>query len=293
MFNFPEVKDKRIFIGYLEGILSLIGNTILFGLKLWVGLKTNSLAIVADAWHSLSDSLTSLIVILGFKISSIPADKKHPFGHGRAEIISSIIIGTLLAIVGVHFLTGSIEKLNNRELANYGSIAIVVMIISVILKESMAQFSIYFGKKFKSNSLIADGWHHRSDSISSVLILIGIIFCKDYWWIDGVLGILVSIFIFYATYRIMNESISILLGEKPEEELRASLEDIVNTHLGFDAKLHHLHIHNYGNHSELTFHIYLDPSLTLVEAHDIADELENIIKEKTNYIATIHVEPSV
>ena len=95
--------DKNIMLGYIEGGISLLVNTLLFGLKYWVGLQTGSVAILADAWHTLSDSLTSLVVILGFKISSTPPDRKHPFGHGRAEVISSIIIGTLLAIVGFEF----------------------------------------------------------------------------------------------------------------------------------------------------------------------------------------------
>jgi cation diffusion facilitator family transporter len=102
-------KKYKTSIGYLEGTISIILNTLLFGLKYWVGIKTFSIAIIADAWHTLSDSLTSLVVIIGFKVSSKPADKKHPFGHGRAEIISSVIIGTMLAIVGFNFLIASIN----------------------------------------------------------------------------------------------------------------------------------------------------------------------------------------
>jgi cation diffusion facilitator family transporter len=289
-----EFSQKKItFIGYLEGILSLFINVILFIIKYWAGIKTASLAIIADAWHSLSDSFTSIIVIFGFRLSSKPADKKHPFGHGRAELISSIIIGTLLAVVGVHFFIESIEKLKLHESAKYGNLALIIMAISIILKEGMAQFAIRYGKMLDSKSLIADGWHHRSDSISSVLILIGILFGSEYWWIDGVLGIIVSLFIFFATYKILKESVSSLLGEEPEEKIKAQLEELINKNLDFDVKLHHLHLHHYGNHKELTFHIYLDPEMNLLKAHDITDMLEDLIRENMNIEATIHVEPAI
>ncbi len=119
-------KKYKTSIGYLEGTVSIIVNTLLFGLKYWVGIKTFSIAIIADAWHTLSDSLTSLVVIIGFKVSSKPADKKHPFGHGQAEIISSVIIGTLLALVGISFLIASIQKFINHQSASYGNLAIAV-----------------------------------------------------------------------------------------------------------------------------------------------------------------------
>ena len=152
-----KITDKyRISIGYLEGFISTILNILLFGLKYWVGIQTFSVAIVADAWHTLSDSLTSVIVIIGFKVSSKPADKEHPFGHGRAELISSVIIGTLLIIVGFNFLVESIHRFINYQSANYQNLAVIMFIISTIIKEGLAQFSIRAGKKINSYSLIAD-----------------------------------------------------------------------------------------------------------------------------------------
>lgn len=193
-------KKYKTFIGYLEGTISIALNTLLFGLKFWVGTKTFSIAIIADAWHTLSDSLTSLVVIIGFKVSSKPADKKHPYGHGRAEIISSVIIGTMLAIVGFNFLIASIQRFINQQSASYGNLAIIVFIISVIVKEGLAQFSIRAGKKINSQSLIADGWHHRSDALVSLMVLVGIFMGGYFWWVDSIMGIIVSLAIFYTTY---------------------------------------------------------------------------------------------
>ena len=284
-------KQYKTFIGYLEGTISIILNTFLFGLKYWVGIKTFSIAIIADAWHTLSDSLTSLVVIIGFKVSSKPADKKHPYGHGQAEIISSAIIGTLLAIVGFNFLIASIQRFINHQSASYGNLAIIVFIISVIIKEGLAQFSIRAGKKINSQSLIADGWHHRSDALVSLLVLVGIFMGSYFWWVDSIMGMIVSLVIFYTTFIILKESISTLIGEEPSEDLEAEIRKIVTNSVSHDVKLHHLHSHKYGDNRELTFHIRLPADTRLEEVHGISEELEKKIKEEMNIETTIHVEP--
>ena len=284
-------KKYKNFIGYLEGTISIILNTLLFGLKYWVGIKTFSIAIIADAWHTLSDSLTSLVVIIGFKVSSKPADKKHPYGHGQAEIISSAIIGTLLAIVGFNFLIASIQRFINHQSASHGNLAIIVFIISVIIKEGLAQFSIRAGKKINSQSLIADGWHHRSDALVSLLVLVGIFMGSYFWWVDSIMGMIVSLVIFYTTFIILKESISTLIGEEPSEDLEAEIRKIVTNSVSHDVKLHHLHSHKYGDNRELTFHIRLPADTRLEEVHGISEELEKKIKEEMNIETTIHVEP--
>jgi len=284
-------KQYKTFIGYLEGTISIILNTFLFGLKYWVGIKTFSIAIIADAWHTLSDSLTSLVVIIGFKVSSKPADKKHPYGHGQAEIISSVIIGTLLTIVGFNFLIASIQRFINHQSASYGNLAIIVFIISVIVKEGLAQFSIRAGKKINSQSLIADGWHHRSDALVSFLVLVGIFMGSYLWWVDSIMGMIVSLVIFYTTFIILKESISTLIGEEPSEDLEAEIRKIVTNSVSHDVKLHHLHSHKYGDNRELTFHIRLPADTRLEEVHGISEELEKKIKEEMNIETTIHVEP--
>jgi len=287
-----KITDKyRISIGYLEGFISTIINILLFGLKYWVGIQTFSVAIIADAWHTLSDSLTSVIVIIGFKISSKPADKEHPFGHGRAELISSVIIGTLLIIVGFNFLVESIHRFINYQSANYQNLAVIMFIISTIIKEGLAQFSIRAGKKINSYSLIADGWHHRSDAIVSFLILIGIFLGEYFWWVDSIMGIVVSLLIFYTAYNISKNAISALIGEKPDENLISEIRKIANYNISRDVKLHHFHIHTYGNTKELTFHIRLPGDMRLKEAHQITTNLEEKIKEKMDIETTIHIEP--
>lgn len=289
----PISKEYKIFLGYLEGIISVILNTLLFGLKYWVGVKTFSIAIIADAWHTFSDTLTSIVVIIGFKITSKPADKEHPFGHGQAEIISSVIIGTMLAIVGFKFLIASIQRFQNQQSAVYNTLAVIVFVISVIVKEGLAQFSIRAGKKIDARSLIADGWHHRSDALVSLMVLAGIFVGKYFWWVDSVMGITVSLVIFYTTYIILGESISILIGKEPSKDFKKEIEKIVADNISQDVLLHHLHCHMYGDNKELTFHIKLPAEMKLIEAHSISEKLENKIREKMNIETTIHLEPTI
>jgi cation diffusion facilitator family transporter len=133
--------------GYIEGFVSILVNTGLFGLKLWAGTVSGSIALTADVWHTLSDSLSSIIVIFGIKLSSRKPDKEHPFGHGRWEQIAAIFIGFLLALIAYDFLKDSILQFKTKESANFGMLAIVVTIISIVVKEGLAQYAFYICKK--------------------------------------------------------------------------------------------------------------------------------------------------
>ncbi len=192
---------------------------------------------------------------------------------------------------GVNFGIEAVQKLIDSQKVEFGTFAIVATVISIILKELMARYSIFAGKKTGSASLKADGWHHRSDAISSVVILVGIFLGDLFWWIDGVLGFIVSIFILYTAYDISKESVSFLLGEQYDRDLEDKLGKIcLESGLG-DVELHHIHLHHYGKHQELTCHIKLDRNMLLHEAHSVATQLEVKIKEQLGIVATIHTEP--
>ena len=209
----------KVRAGYLEGIISVIVNSVLFALKFWAGIVTGSIALTADAWHTLSDSLSSIIVIAAVKLSSKKPDSEHPFGHGRWEQIAALFIAFLLGIIAFDFLRDSIIQLKSHESIEFGTIAIVVTIISIIAKEALAQYAFYIYRKTNNVSIKADGWHHRTDALSSIIVLIGILFASRFWWIDSVLGVMISFMLFYATYQIAKEAINKLLGEKPSPEL--------------------------------------------------------------------------
>jgi cation diffusion facilitator family transporter len=273
------------------GWISILVNVVLFGFKYWAGIASDSVAIIADAWHTLSDSITSIVVILGIWYSLKPADREHPFGHGRAEVLAAVIVGVLLVVIGFEFLTESLQKLRKGESAAYGTLAIAVTAASVVVKEALAQYARFAGKRADSKALKADAWHHRSDAISSLVILVGIFLNRAAWWIDGVLGIVVSFLIFLAAYDILRDTFSSLLGEKPDPQTVEQVTEICRQNLDKDAFPHHFHIHRYGDHAEMTLHVKFRKDITLEAAHNLASHVEGLIRDQLGIEATIHMEP--
>ncbi len=274
----------------IEGWVSISANTVLFFLKLWVGLITGSVALTADAYHTLTDSISSGIVIFSGWLSRKPADDDHPFGHGRSDLVCSVIIGVLLALIGFEFILKSVEQIQSGASVDYGWPAIIVTIVSIVVKELMAQFAFWTGRISDNPILKADGWHHRTDALSSAVILVGILCASFADWIDGALGILVSLMIFYASYEILRDSVSRLIGERPDSRLMGKINSIISD-LDVDVQPHHFHLHRYGDHIELTFHVTMDADLTLKRAHDQAHRIERALREQLGIEATIHMEP--
>ncbi|MEO0293873.1 MAG: cation diffusion facilitator family transporter [candidate division WOR-3 bacterium] len=282
--------DERL--GFIEGWVSIVVNILLFALKLWVGVAMKSIAMTADAWHTLSDTFTSFVVILGFWISGKPADEEHPFGHGRAEIIAAIIIGVLLGVVGINFLVESGKRfVHHISIPTFKIFAVIIFGISMVLKEALSRFAFWVGRRIKAESVIADGWHHRSDAIASGLILIGVFLGKYLWWIDSVLGIGVSFLILYAGYDIVRIASNKILGEAPDEEVKEKIHRIISKNAPAVMNIHHIHIHRYGNHTELTVHIRLPGNMNVFDSHSITKEIENKLREELRCEATLHVEP--
>lgn len=283
-----SAKDKYI---AREGWFSIFGNVFLFGLKYWAGVTTGSLALIADAWHTLSDSVSSVIVLIGGKISSKPADDDHPFGHGRAEHIAAIIIGVLLAIIAFDFMVGAVQKFAGQEQTKFGIFAWVATIVSILVKEGMAQYAFFAYRKTDSTILKADGWHHRTDALSSVVILVGIAVSRHFWWTDAVLSFIVALMIGWTSYKILAKEMTSLLGESPSDEMLISIRETTQKAFAEPLHLHHIHLHEYGNHTELICHIKLPPQMPLEEAHEICTKVENVIWEEFGFISTVHPEP--
>ena len=282
-----EKKSKYMII---EGIVSVVVNILLFAFKYAVGIFSGSLSIIADAWHSLSDSISSIIVIIGGIFSKKPADKEHPFGHGRIELITSFIVGIMLIFIGYTFFAEAIKNLLSKRTANFNKAAIIAMIVSIIIKEILAQYSFWAYRKSGAKSLYADAWHHRSDSITSIIILIGILIGKNFWQSDAILSVLVSIVIFIAALDVIKSSVQPLIGEYPSEEIINKIKNIADELKLNCESLHHFHIHIYGSHAEITFHIRFPKDMTVFEAHNMATIFENAIREKLSIEATIHIE---
>jgi cation diffusion facilitator family transporter len=274
---------------HLVGWVSIFGNTLLFVAKLWVGLITGSVALTADAWHTLTDSVSSLIVLFSAWLSNKPADDEHPFGHGRIDLICAVIVGVILAMISLEFFIRAISQLRDRVGVEYGTAAVIVTISSIIIKEAMAQFGFWAARRTGSSLLRADGWHHRSDALSSLVILGGIFVSPLFWWVDGALGIVVAGFILYGAYEILRDGINRLLGEQPDRKLLAEVRRIVLAQQA-DLTPHHFHCHRYGDHRELTFHINFDGDTPLRQAHELAERIESALRDELGIEATIHMD---
>jgi len=273
------------------GWISIFANTILFAGKYLAGIWTDSVALIADSWHTLSDSVSSVALLIGIWVSRKPADNKHPFGHGRMELVVTLFIGFLLGIVALNFFKESYESFQKGEVVEYSTFAIIITIVSIVIKEALAQYSLWAGKKADSSAVKADAWHHRSDAITSVVILIGIFLAPYIWWIDIALGVIVSGFILYTAYEIVWEAISGVIGEDADEEICNNIKEICNRVIDRDAQVHHIHLHNYGVHKEITFHIILPNKMYIEDGHTITEKMSEIIRAELDIEATIHIDP--
>lgn len=273
------------------GWVSILVNAVLFVVKYWAGIVSGSMALIADAWDTLTDCFSSFIVVLGGKLAGKPADKEHPFGHGRMEHIAAIVIGVLLAILTFNFMVNAYEKFISRESVNFGVFAIAVTVASIVSKELLAQYGFWAYRKTGSSVLKADAWNHRGDSLSSLVILVGIFLGKYFWWIDSVLTVIVAFMIARASYEILSKEIKALLGEEVDPELIKKITSEVTILLQRNVHIHHFHLHKYGSHQELSCHIKLPAQMSLEEVHTICTRIEEMIKLRFEMIATIHPEP--
>lgn len=290
IFSGKEVERKAI--GYLEGWISIIGNIILFIFKFLSGIYLNSISLIADAFHSLSDVLTSIVVILGFKLGGKPADSKHPFGHGRIEQIATLIIAFMLLIISYDLGRSSFERIIKPQRVSFNVLITVLMFISALFKEWMARFSIFLGEKINSSTLIADAWHHRSDAFASGLVAIGLIIINfGVYRIDGIMGLIVSLLLLWVSVDLIKNSSSFLIGEAPTQDIINKLKNIIFSIPGV-LDYHDISIHDYQSNKIITLHIVVDNNISAKDAHEIALKVQDSIKENIQGSQVIvHIDP--
>lgn len=283
------MKKKRA--GYLEGVVAIVVNVSLFFLKLWAGIVSGSVALMADAWHTLTDSVSSLIVLVGAHLSAKKPDKKYPFGYGRWEQVASVFIAVILALVAFDFLLKAVEGFQQKREASFGVLAITVTVVSILAKEGLARYAFYLSRRSGNLMVKADAWHHRSDALSSILILLGIALSPFFWWIDSLLAAVIAMFLFYAVFTILKESVNAMIGKKPSPELHESVCQIIRETAEDALSPHDFLLHEYGSHRELTFHIQFHGEDSITCAHDKATCIEERILDELDIYATIHLEP--
>lgn len=284
--------DKVRKYGYFAGSLSTAVNLVLFAVKLVFGIMLNSVALIADAVHSLSDVATSVIILIGFRISAKPPDRKHPFGHGRAEPIVSLIIACALVVVGYEFLLRGVDRIHEPQPIEFNWLVVAFLFLSIVIKEMLFSIAYTMGQRIGASSLKADAWHHRSDGLSTLLVIIGFFFYRlGIFYVDGILCIVIALFIVFTGIMLMRDAASYLMGEAPPP---AFIQAIRNAALECDGvtDIHHIHVHNYGDKTEITVHIRLKPDTHLDRAHEKATEVESCIRQRViGAEVTVHVEP--
>ncbi|NLB53926.1 MAG: cation transporter [Syntrophomonadaceae bacterium] len=282
----PEQRQK---IAYLEAFVSIIINIILAVIKAIFGLMLNSISLIADAVHTASDVLTSVVVILGFKLSAAPPDEKHPHGHGRIEFIASLIISLMLIGVGIKFGINSYHRYLENTPVKGSYLVVAVMIAAALIKEWMSRLSIDMGNRISSSALIADAWHHRTDAIASLLVALAILASQfGYYRVDAVLGFAVSALIIWTGIEIFNDSTSKLIGESDDTQI----EKINNLALGvFGVKsCHDIAVHDYGANKVVSLHIEVQGTMMLYQAHEIAQQVEETINREMYALTTVHLD---
>jgi cation diffusion facilitator family transporter len=247
--------------------------------KFAVGILGNSRALVADAIHSLSDLITDFAILIGSRYWSRPPDEDHPYGHRRIETLVSIAIGMVLASVGVGLALEAVEALRSQKSSSPAPIAAAVALVSVIVKECLYRYTLKIGRRIKSSATIANAWHHRSDAISSIPVLVAIsasYFFPNLFFLDAVGAILVSIFILQAAFHIAKPGISEITDKGASREIETELQSLARSVLEV-RNVHELRTRYSGGSLYVDLHLVLSPKITLQKAHSIGNEVRDLI----------------
>ncbi len=290
----PDASQSRAKIGRLSGAVGIICNILLFAAKLIIGILSGSVAITADAMNNLSDASSSVITLLGFKLSEKPADADHPYGHARFEYLSGLAVAALIIVIGFELAKSSVEKIIAPTPVLFSVPLVAVLIFSILVKLWLALFNRTLGKHIGSTALLATSADSRNDVIATAAVLAAaVIEAVTSWRVDGYIGLAVALFILYSGAMLARDTISPLLGEAASPELRQLIIDTVRTHpmvLGY----HDLMVHDYGPGQRFaSLHVEMDQEEDPMVCHDIIDDLERECLEKHNVHLVIHYDPVV
>lgn len=292
--NYETIEDEKTRNAYiyLGSIVGIICNLILSIIKITVGVISSSVSIMADGFNNLSDMASSLITMVGIKLANMPADKEHPFGHGRMEYLSALVVAFMVMLVGAQFIKSSVDRILNPTKVSFEIIPFILLLISLILKLWLSRFNKYVGEKINSSALKAASVDALGDVFTSSCVIISFVASKFTTIpIDGYVGVLVSLAILYAGYSLVKDTISPLLGEAPDEELVKAIKQGV---LSYDniIGVHDLIIHNYGvGKCMASIHAEIPSNIDLVTIHEIIDTAEREISQKLNIYLVIHMDP--
>lgn len=285
----PEVRRKY---GVLGGSVGIVLNILLFAAKIISGILTSSIAVIADAFNNLSDAGSSIITLIGFKLSLRPADHDHPFGHGRIEYISALFVSVAILMMGLELAKSSVSKIISPEEMQFDAISAAVLVLAIFVKLWMFFFDKKIAVKISSESMHATAKDSLSDSITTLAVLLSLIVQKVFAVnIDAYAGLLVSAFILYTGFTTIRDSMSPLLGVAPDKALVSDIEQTIMSHNEI-VGIHDMVIHNYGpTRFMMSVHAEVPASSDILKIHDTIDIIERELSAKFNCIAVIHMDP--
>ena len=284
--------DVRKDYGTLSGGVGIVCNILLFVFKVITGIVSSSISVIADAFNNLSDAASSIITIIGFKLADKPADNEHPYGHGRYEYLSGLLIAFLIVMTAVELLKSSVDNIFSSSDVEFSAFSVIILLLSIGVKLWMAVFNKKIGRKLNASAMLATAADSLSDCIATgavlISLIVGYIFKIN---IDGYTGVLVALFVFKAGFEAANDTLKPLLGQAPDPEFVKALEDSVLE----DNKIkgiHDMHIHDYGpGRVVVSLHAEIPAEMNVMEAHDIIDSTEDKIKKKYKCDISIHMDP--
>ena len=289
--NTDDTKVRERY-GTLSSVVGIICNIILFAAKFIMGNIANSIAIISDGFNNLSDCASCVVTLFGYKMAAKPADKDHPFGHGRIEYLTSLIIAMVIMLVGFELFTDSLDKVLHPEKVVFSYMVLVTLIISILIKIWMSVFNRKLGKRINSGIMLATSKDSMNDVIATLATMIALV--VSIWTaapIDGIMGLVVSVFILLSGFGIIRETVDELLGQPADEELVEKIRTMVGEN-PYALGMHDLIIHSYGPGNLIgSVHIEVDGRGNIMEIHDVIDELERDIFEELNIRMTIHMDP--
>ncbi|NCB32977.1 MAG: cation transporter [Erysipelotrichia bacterium] len=292
--NDQITNDKvRYSYGRLSSLAGIVCNIILFLLKFTIGILTASISITSDAFNNLSDCMSCLVTLFGYKLAAKPADKEHPFGHGRMEYVVSFIVAVIIFIVAFELFRSSLDKIIHPEAIRFNLILFIILLSSILIKLWMSSFNMTIGKRINNIAMIATAQDSRNDVIATSVTLVALLLSKMFSNIpfDGIGGIIVSCFVLYSGIGISKDIIDKLLGSPASSELVNSIKNQILSHPEVQG-VHDMVINDYGPGMQIgSAHAEIDCHMDILKAHDVIDQAEREINEKLHVIMTLHLDP--
>lgn len=285
-------KDVRHRYGVLGSIVGIVCNLILFIVKILIGMVLKSVSVTADAFNNLSDSGSAIVTLIGFKLSSKPADVNHPFGHGRFEYISGFIVAFIIMLVGIEFLKTSVDKIINPQDLNFNIISIIILLISIIVKLWLSIFNKDLGKRINSTAMEATSMDSLGDVLATSATIISVlVFAIAKVNIDGYIGVLVAFIVLYAGFKIAKDTLEPLIGVGIDPKIAQSIHNKVMSYEGI-LGMHDLIVHNYGpGKSMASLHAEVPSNVDIETSHEIIDKIEREVLQELGVFLVIHMDP--